>query len=242
MLAERGKLAPGMRGLGFAVGREPLPALFASLGCAVVATDLDPRTEGVSTAADWAATNQHASSAAVLNEDGLCPPDLFARRVSFRHADMNRVPADLTGFDFVWSSCAVEHVGSLDLSKRAVRAMMRCLKPGGVAVHTTEYNVHSNDDTWTEGSAVIWRKRDLHEVRRALERAGHEAAPLDLAMGTADADLYVDQPPYREDYHLKLQLGPHVATSVGLIVEADACSKRSLWRRLVGRRREAACA
>ena len=39
-LDERGMLARGRRGLGFAVGTEPLPAMFASRGCAIVATDL----------------------------------------------------------------------------------------------------------------------------------------------------------------------------------------------------------
>jgi hypothetical protein len=41
-LYERGLLAPGRRGLGFGVGKEPLAALFASYGCTIVATDLDP--------------------------------------------------------------------------------------------------------------------------------------------------------------------------------------------------------
>ena len=40
-LYERGKLKPGSRGLGFAVGKEPLSDLFASFGCDVVATDLE---------------------------------------------------------------------------------------------------------------------------------------------------------------------------------------------------------
>src|ERR1700679_1930153 len=39
-LAERGQLAPDHRGLGFGVGQDPLVALFASEGCAVVATDI----------------------------------------------------------------------------------------------------------------------------------------------------------------------------------------------------------
>src|SRR5262245_17988237 len=48
-LAERGMLAPGRRGLGFGVGKEPLVALFASHGCEAVATDQAPdqaRDEG----------------------------------------------------------------------------------------------------------------------------------------------------------------------------------------------------
>ena len=40
-LDERGLLRSRSKGLAFAVGQEPLTAAFASLGCQVVATDLD---------------------------------------------------------------------------------------------------------------------------------------------------------------------------------------------------------
>ena len=53
-------LAPGRRGLGFAVGREHLPAFFAALGVAVVATDLDGRDD--TRAREWVDTDQHAAA------------------------------------------------------------------------------------------------------------------------------------------------------------------------------------
>src|SRR5262245_56361724 len=58
VLEQRGKLGPGRHGLGFAVGEEPLTAAFASLGCTVLATDLDAAgaAEG-----NWIRTNQHAA-------------------------------------------------------------------------------------------------------------------------------------------------------------------------------------
>src|SRR5687768_14104099 len=67
-------LRPGCRGLGFAVGREPLAALFASRGCEIVATDLDERQAGK---LGWITTNQHAARLEDLNTDGLCDPDEF---------------------------------------------------------------------------------------------------------------------------------------------------------------------
>jgi hypothetical protein len=39
-LNERGLLREGKTGLGFACGKEPLPSIFASCGCRIVATDL----------------------------------------------------------------------------------------------------------------------------------------------------------------------------------------------------------
>lgn len=40
-LWENGYLKPGNKGLVFGVGVEPLPSLFASMGCEILATDLD---------------------------------------------------------------------------------------------------------------------------------------------------------------------------------------------------------
>ena len=40
-LAMAGVLAPSCRGVGYGVGQEPLPAVFADYGCEVLATDLD---------------------------------------------------------------------------------------------------------------------------------------------------------------------------------------------------------
>src|SRR3712207_614574 len=72
-LGERGMLRPGARGLGFGVGQEPHAALFASMGCDIVATDLPA---GSSAAAAWTATAQHAASEERLNAAGLCEPSL----------------------------------------------------------------------------------------------------------------------------------------------------------------------
>src|SRR5262245_57515250 len=169
-LEERGLLRQGSRGMGFAVGREPLAAAFASRGCEIVATDLQ-----AARADTWIATNQHASRGS-LNEAGLCDATDFERRVSFLFVDMNAVPAELeqSAFDFVWSSCSIEHLGSLDDARRFVLGAMRCLKPGGVAVHTTEYNVSSNAETIVEGSTVLFRRADIESLARNLRANGHE--------------------------------------------------------------------
>ena len=48
-----------------------------------------------------------------LNDRLLCPPARFDQLVTFRPVDMTAIPDDLAGFDFCWSSCALEHLGSL---------------------------------------------------------------------------------------------------------------------------------
>lgn len=213
-LSERGMLAPGRRGLGFGVGQEPLVSLFASLGAEIVATDMDPAEAET---AGWTATGvEYAGGLAGLNLHGLCDPVEFTERVSFRVADMNDIASDLTGFDFTWSSCAFEHLGSIAMGQRFISEQMRCLRPGGVAVHTTEYNVASNDATVDDNGTVLFRRRDMEELVATLTGLGHHVE-LDLTEGETPADRHVDAPPFT-DVHLRLQMGEFVTTSFGLIV------------------------
>ncbi len=214
-LAERGMLAPGRRGLGFGVGREPLVALFASLGVDLVATDLGP-VEAED--AGWTETgSEYTGGLQGLNDQGLCPPDEFTSRVRYRHVDMNHVPNDLEGFDFTWSSCAFEHLGSLDAGLDFVTAQMRCLVPGGVAVHTTEFNVSSDEATIDHAATVLYRRRDIEGLVRRLRAQGF-VITCDFTEGDTPADRHVDVPPF-SDTHLRTRLGEFVTTSIGLVIE-----------------------
>jgi SAM-dependent methyltransferase len=215
-LWERGCLAPGMRGVGFGVGREPLAALFASFGCTVVATDLEPAR---ARDAGWVASHQNAASLADLGFPEICPPEAFRERVSFQNADMNAIPAHLRDFDFCWSSCAFEHLGSLEHGLRFVHRALDTLKPGGVAVHTTEYNLSSDDRTLESAHLCAVRRRDILALVESLEKEGHQVAPLDLSPGDGLVDRYVDLPPFsRPEPHLKLYLKRFACTSLGLII------------------------
>lgn len=214
-LDERGLLRPGSRGLGFAVGTEPLVSLFASRGCKITATDLAPGDDRV---AAWAPSRQWAGEISALNGRGLCEPAVFARNVRFQPVDMNAIPADLGGHDFTWSCCSFEHCGSIELGLRFLLAQMECLEPGGVAVHTTELNLTSNERTIDTGPTVIFRTSDLEWVALELMARGHAVEPFDLALGSAAEDRHVDRPPYVQRPHLRLELGGFVTTSVGLII------------------------
>src|SRR5262249_26806827 len=146
--------------LGFGVGREPLAALFAGCGCTIVATDLE---EERARKAGWVETNQHAAQLAHLNIHGLCDAEAFRQRASFRYVDMTAIPEDLRDFDFTWSSCSFEHVGSIAKGQQFVYHMMDCMKPGGVGVHTTEFNLSSDTDTIDNDHTVLFRKSDIEE-------------------------------------------------------------------------------
>jgi SAM-dependent methyltransferase len=232
-LSERDMLRPGRRGLGFAVGAEPLVSLFAAHGCQVVATDLDRER---ACQIGWAATGQHVAQLDELNSRGICPAEEFKRNVSFRVVDMNTIPADLRNFDFVWSSCSFEHLGTIELGIRFLENMARCLRPNGVAVHTTEFNVRSNDATVEEGGFVIFRRRDTEEMARRLRAQGF-SIDLDFTLGDGEADHFIDRPPYIQKPHLKLELLGYVSTSIGLIFEHTGrgnlrCRLRNWWNGL----------
>ena len=216
-----GCLQPGRRGLGFGVGREPLVSVFARQGCQVVATDQPVRAEG---ARSWANTGQHAYGLAALNRRGLCEPARFRAAVTFRQVDMRSVPTDLVDFDFCWSACSLEHLGTLDAGMAFVERSLATLCPGGIAVHTTELNVSSDTATIAKGHTVLYRRSDLQALAQRLEGAGHEVAALDLASGHGVLDTYVDVPPYVDAPHLRLLYRNFVTTSVALVVRRRGSS------------------
>jgi hypothetical protein len=217
-LAGRGMLAPGRRGCGFAVGREPLACLFAREGVEVLATDLAAVEQG---ARDWSAAGQHAASLDALYWPGLIDRAEFDARVRFRPQDMRALDfSGLGSFDFVWSACSFEHLGDLEAGLRFVLASTALLRPGGVAVHTTEFNLSSDEHTIERGDNVVYRRKDIAALAGRLRLLGCAMEPLDDFAGTAPEDIEYDFPPYyghgRE--HVKLLIGDVVSTSCLIVV------------------------
>jgi hypothetical protein len=103
-----GLCAPGKRGLVFAAGREPLPALFACQGgCAITATDFDPASAAKT---GWTKTGQWSGKKEELFNEDVCGTNKtdYDRLVEYEVADMNHVDPKWHGkFDFVWSTCSV---------------------------------------------------------------------------------------------------------------------------------------
>ena len=220
-LDERGMLRAGRRGCGFAVGREPLASQFAALGADILATDLGD----AAASAGWSATGQHAANLDALHWPGLVGRPAFDARVRFAAQDMRALDHAALGlFDFLWSSCSFEHLGDLEVGLRFVLDSTALLRPGGVAVHTTELNLSSDDATAASGGTVIYRRRDLAALDGRLRAIGCALEPLDADAGADPEDLAYDAPPYyahgRE--HIKLWLGGHVVTSVLLVIRKGA--------------------
>lgn len=215
-LERAGVLVEGSRGLGFGVGLERLPALFAKKGCVVLATDAPPEI-GIGTG--WSSTGQHASALDDLRNPAIVDNDIFSERVSHRFCDMNSISDDLKGFDFTWSCCCYEHLGSLEAGMQfVINSVEKTLRPGGIAVHTTEYNLSSNDETIDTGPTVLYRRRDMEELVERLRSRGHEVQSFSLAPYSHPLDFHVDVPPHLNIPHLKLRIGQYAATSVGICV------------------------
>lgn len=213
-LWERGLLVSGTKGLGFGVGLEPLVGYFAAKGCQILATDLEIER---ATQLGWTNTNQRSRNFMELNSRGLCDPELFSSLVSYRDVDMNDFPPGLIGFDFCWSACSLEHLGSIKNGIDFVMRSIETLAPGGWAVHTTELNLTSNRRTLDNQPTVIFRRKDLEDLIATLESRGHYVEPL-LIQNGSQVDRYVDVAPYCEEPHLRLRLDRFTSTSVGLII------------------------
>lgn len=214
-LWERGCIATGKRGLVFAVGTEPLPSVFAKHGCDILATDILPE-QGI--AKGWDNSNQLCMGLDSLYKCDICDRDTFFKRVEYMAVDMNHIPAELRNYDFNWSSCSFEHLGTMKKGFTFLKEQLKTLKPGGWAVHTTEYNISSNDETQDQNDTVIYRKRDIDQIVQELRNDGHFVEELDYSLGGLPEDFQVDIQPHQQKVHIKLQIDRFVVTSIGLII------------------------
>lgn len=216
-LLESGVVKPGSKGLVFGVGAERLPAVFACMGAKIVATDapISIGEEG-----GWKKTGQYINNLSQIRYTEIVSSDVFDSNVSYQICDMNDIQPDLSEFDFNWSSCCFEHLGSLEAGMQfVINAVEKTLRVGGFAVHTTEFNLSSNDETIEEGNTLIYRRRDIEELVARLRDRGHIVQNFIVAPSIHYWDFHVDVPPYTHIPHLKLMLQKYVTTSVGIVVQ-----------------------
>lgn len=216
-LDERDMLKPGNNGIGFGIGKDPLPSLFASLGVYTLATDLPPDIDTRS-GKKWLNSEQYPAEIDQLFWPNICDINSFRKCVSYRAVDMNHIPQDLLGFNFSFSSCAFEHLGSIQNGLDFIINQMNCIKRGGWAVHTTEYNLSSNDQYFDDTLTVTFRRRDFEGLINSLNDCGFYVEELDTSIGSTKSDFFVDEPPYGSDPHLRIRLGDFVSTSIILII------------------------
>lgn len=132
-------------------------------GINVLATDLaaDHRA-----AQGWEQSAQHSSQLAQLLRPELVDAERFARHVGFLPVDMNAVPPALHDkFDFCWSVCSLEHLGSVSRGPRIVQVAMHCRRPGRAAVHTMDFNLRpTRSGRLRSGSTVLFEEADIRSL------------------------------------------------------------------------------
>ena len=224
---ENGHMVPGAQGLGFGCGVEPIPSYLAGHSIDVTMTDLGSEQ---AFEAGWTATNQHAQTLAASHHPHLVSREAFDQRVALRTVDMNAIPDDLANFDFCWSICALEHLGTIAKGLDFVENSLRTLRPGGLSVHTTEYNINPVGDTIDNWPTVLFQRKHFEELAQRLTAQGHTVAPLDFFLGDRPMDRFVDLPPYHHDLpadmtdwigeprHLKLGIDGFPCTCFGILV------------------------
>ena len=228
---EHGHLREGARGLGFGCGVEPLPSYLAAHGVSITMTDLEPAE---AEAAGWSATNQHAENVAMAFHDHLVSREQFDEKVELRYVDMNAIPDSLSNYDFCWSICALEHLGTIERGLTFVENTMATLKPGGLSVHTTEFNINARGPTIDNWPTVLFQQRHMEALAARLRERGHDVAPLDFSLGDRPLDRFIDLPPYHHDLsleladwigspqHLKVSVDGFASTCFGIIVRKSA--------------------
>jgi len=214
-----GVLAPGHTAIGFGVGTEPLVPAFAAAGMSVLATDQPHEQAGA-----WADTGQHSTSVDHLQRPTICDPEVLRSSVSFRSVDMTNLPGDLGRHDVVWSSCCFEHLGTPDAGIDFVRTSMWNVAPGGVAVHTTEFDLTRRKPLLESGSVdagdyvCFYRRQELRRLVNELRRDGFEVEMDWRVSRRHPMERKIDRPPYTHDPHLRIAVADRVITSVGLVV------------------------
>ena len=221
-LYEHGILQQGYEGVGFGCGKEPLASYFASKNMKALVTDLAPeQVAGLG----WAETGQHATSLEQVFYPNIVSREMFDSNVRHRCIDMNHIPAFGKNFDFCWSVCALEHVGSIKKGLDFVENSLLVLKPGGIAVHTTEFNYLSEKKTIDNWSTVLFLRRHFEELATRLTKNGHKMLGPDFTIGNGVLDTFIDVPPYAplssDQYqtgHLKLAIDGFACTCFGIII------------------------
>jgi hypothetical protein len=199
-------------------------------------TDLDPEKVAK---LGWVEIAQHASTLELSYYPDVVSRELFDRHVTHRFVDMNHIPRMEPRYDFCWSVCAMEHLGSIQRGLDLVENSLGALKPGGLAIHTTEFNFSSQHRTIEiSPSTVLFLRKHFERLADRLSLQGHSLLGPDFDLGNGFLDRYIDLPPFgiegdqsqvtwrdTKPAHLKLAIGPYACTCFGIIVRKGGAPK-----------------
>jgi hypothetical protein len=221
----------GKTGIGVACGNEPLASYLISQGCSITAGD-KPLTGDDHQQQDWRSSNQYTESSDDLYHAHIIERSTFDRNFTLAYVDMNALPSELDEkFDFCWSCCAIEHLGSIRLGIEFIKNSLKLLRNSGISVHTTEFNLLSDDRTIDNWGSVLFTKKDLLRLSDEIQQMGGTLYPFDFNKGDGFFDRYYDMPPYPHQNaplpalhlcpHIKLLCDDFPATCAGIIIQKN---------------------
>ncbi len=154
-LSELGVIRPGALLAGIGAGTEETSFALAAKGCVVFPTDryleATPWSD-VAPAGMMVRPKQYSDYD--YPQGGIIPVHTDARLLS--------LPSNF--FDGVYSAGSIEHFGSLEAVAAAAEEIGRILKPGGVAVISTEFRIDGpNDRRWFDDNCILFTPELLRE-------------------------------------------------------------------------------
>lgn len=209
-LATEGAIAEGRTAVALGGERARVAALLASRGMGVTVLGQAGRL-----------TPRETKDGLHLFYPEIVHLDDFERLVRYAEADL-RAADDLSalvgaGYDTLFTCGALHRLGRIEAALHMIEAAMALLRPGGIAVHTFDFNVGADEETLDTEEGCLPRRRDIEALILRLGAAGHEVLPLNLHPGHDEADGQVDVPPFGLP-HLKVEVQRHVASSIGLTI------------------------
>ena len=202
-----GKLNNNSKAIGIASGYEPLVFYLANNVNHVYATDLYDSGKFSYTPSDFP-ENPKKYAPFPYKEDALTVLRMDATNLGFQ-SDM---------FDIAFSISSIEHFGGKNHSGalRCLKEIERVLKPGGIAVITTEYIL--NDKKHPE---FFNRRTIYNDLINKLDKL-QLVEPLDLRITTKTLDTAIglhDTVDNTHPYHVLVRYGDMLLTSIMLVFE-----------------------
>ena len=131
------------------------------------------------------------------------------RRVVWQHVDGRSLPYEDNTFDAIFSCSSFEHFGSEADIRQAIGEACRVLKPGGVAVISTEFKISGPRDWFCNVQFF-----DAARIQKVwLDGIGWELfSPIDLML---DDTVFIDYERSIHDDQYKLTAAPHIKLDNG---------------------------